>query len=72
MLEIWLYVIGKVTHFRRYTPYSAEKSLLGIGHDKVHQRRKWFSPKYYASVMNLKESFADALNDQSFCQLLIR
>lgn len=49
-----------------------------IGRDKVRQRRKWFSTKYYASVMNLKEFFADnlgrdfigiianALNDKTF------
>ena len=54
-----------------------------IGRDKVRQRRKWFSTKYYASVMNLKEFFADnlgrdfcgivanALNDRSFRQSLI-
>lgn len=53
-----------------------------LGRDKVRQRRKWFSTKYYASVMNLKEFFADnlgrnfcgivanALNDRSFRQLL--
>ncbi len=55
-----------------------------IGRDKVRQRRKWFSTKYYASVMNLKEFFADnlgrdftgivanALNDRSFRQSLIK
>lgn len=32
-----------------------------IGHDKVRQPRKWFSPKYYASVMNIKEFMADSL-----------
>ena len=55
-----------------------------IGRDKVRQRRKWFSTKYYASVMNLKEFFADnlgrdfcgivanALNDRSFRQSLLK
>ena len=28
-----------------------------LGHAKVRQRRKWFSRKYYASVMNTKEFF---------------
>ncbi len=26
---------------------------------KVQQRRKWFSRKYYASVMNIKEFYED-------------
>lgn len=37
-----------------------------IGRDKVRQRRKWFSTKYYASVMNIREFFADNLGRQ-FC-----
>ncbi|MGN0238271.1 MAG: hypothetical protein ACI4AK_09360 [Lepagella sp.] len=32
-----------------------------IGRDKVRQRRPWFSPKYYASVMNLKDFYAESL-----------
>lgn len=32
-----------------------------IGRDKVRKRRRWFSKKYYASVMNIKEFFADNL-----------
>ncbi len=55
-----------------------------IGRDKVRQRRKWFSTKYYASVMNLKEFMADnlgrdfcgivanALNDRSFRNSLLK
>lgn len=35
-----------------------------IGRDKVRQRRRWFSRKYYASVMNIKEFFADNLGKQ--------
>ena len=31
----------------------------GIGRTKVRQRRKWFSRKYYASVMNIKEFYED-------------
>ena len=29
-----------------------------IGREKVRQRRPWFSPKYYASVMNLRDFYA--------------
>ena len=35
-----------------------------IGRDKVRQRKKWFSLKYYASVMNLKEFMAESLGDE--------
>lgn len=35
-----------------------------IGHAKVRQKRRWFSVKYYASVMNLKDFFADNLGRQ--------
>ena len=30
-----------------------------LGHAKKRQRRKWFSRKYYASVMNIKEFYED-------------
>lgn len=30
-----------------------------IGRTKVRQRRKWFSRKYYASVMRIKEFYED-------------
>jgi len=32
-----------------------------IGHAKVRQKRPWFSRKFYASFMNLKEFMADSL-----------
>ena len=32
---------------------------VDIGRTKVRQRRKWFSRKYYASVMNIKEFYED-------------
>ena len=35
-----------------------------IGHDKVRQRRPWFSPKYYASVMNLRDFYAESLGQE--------
>ena len=35
-----------------------------VGRDKVRKRRRWFSRKYYASVMNIKEFFADNLGRQ--------
>lgn len=37
-----------------------------IGRDKVRKRRRWFSTKYFASVMNIQEFFADNLGRQ-FC-----
>ena len=35
-----------------------------LGLEKVRGRRRWFSRKYYASVMNIKEFFADNLGRQ--------
>ena len=35
-----------------------------IGRDKKRQRRPWFSKKYYASVMNIKEFYADNLGNE--------
>lgn len=35
-----------------------------IGREKKRKRRKWFSPKYYASVMNIKEFMAENLGKQ--------
>ena len=32
-----------------------------IGREKVRQRRPWFSPKYYTSVMNLRDFYAESL-----------
>lgn len=37
-----------------------------IGRDKVRKRRKWFSRKYFASVMNIQEFFADNIG-KNFC-----
>ena len=35
-----------------------------IGREKVRQRRPWFSPKYYASVMNLRDFYAESLGQE--------
>ena len=35
-----------------------------LGHEKVRGRRRWFSRKYYASVMNIKEFFAENLGKE--------
>jgi hypothetical protein len=40
-----------------------------IGKAKVRQRRKWFSRKYYASVMNIKEFYEDNIG-RSFTGIL--
>lgn len=37
-----------------------------IGRDKVRKRRRWFSRKYFASLMNIQEFYADNLGRQ-FC-----
>jgi len=35
-----------------------------LGRAKVRQRRPWFSKKYYASVLNIREFFADNLGKE--------
>lgn len=51
-----------------------------IGREKKRKRRRWFSKKYYASVMNIRDFFADNLgkefqgiiadsfDDKNFCR----
>ena len=44
-----------------------------IGRDKVRERRRWFSTKYYSSVMNLRDFMAESLGDEfkaMFCAAL--
>lgn len=36
-----------------------------IGRDKVRKEKPWFSRKYYASVMNIRDFFSDNLGRQS-------
>ena len=35
-----------------------------IGREKKRKRRRWFSKKYYASVMNIRDFFADNLGKE--------
>lgn len=37
-----------------------------IGRVKVRERRRWFSKKYYSSVLNLRDFMADSVG-QEFC-----
>lgn len=44
-----------------------------IGRDKVRERRRWFSVKYYSSVMNLRDFMAESLGSEfksMFCAAL--
>lgn len=43
---------------------AADNGQSQVGHEKVRGRRRWFSRKYYASVMNIKEFFADNLGKE--------
>jgi len=35
-----------------------------IGRDNPRKKKKWFSTKYYASVMNMREYMAESLGEQ--------
>ena len=44
-----------------------------IGHDKVRERRRWFSIKYYSSIMKLRDFMGRSLGDEfksMFCDTL--
>lgn len=44
-----------------------------IGHEKKRKRRRWFSVKYYSSVMNLRDFMAESLGNEfkgMFCDYL--
>ncbi len=40
-----------------------------IGRDKVREARRWFSPKYYSSMMNIRDFMAESLGRQ-FCAVM--
>ena len=44
-------------------------NLGDIGRDNLRKRKRWFSRKYYASVMNLQEMFADSVG-KDFCNIV--
>ncbi|MBR5171117.1 MAG: hypothetical protein IKW85_11205 [Muribaculaceae bacterium] len=41
-----------------------------LGRAKKRQRRRWFSRKYYASVMNLKEFYEENIG-REFCGIIV-
>ena len=44
-----------------------------IGHDKVRKRRRWFSVKYFSSIMKMRDFMARSLGDEfksMFCEAL--
>lgn len=40
-----------------------------IGREKVRERRRWFTKKYYRSVMNLRDFMADSIGAE-FCGVI--
>ena len=38
-----------------------------IGRDKVRERRRWFSSKYYSSVLRLRDFMAQSLGHEFLC-----
>lgn len=44
-----------------------------IGHDKVRERRRWFSVKYFSSTLRMRDFMAESLGDEfkaMFCSAL--
>ena len=48
---------------------SLERNSGDIGRANPRKRKRWFSRKYYASVMNIQEFYADSLG-QKFCRAI--
>ena len=48
---------------------SSERNPGDIGKANGRKRKRWFSRKYYASVMNIQEFYADSLG-QEFCRAI--
>ena len=49
----------------RGSVYNPRGNFGNLGRAKRRQRRRWFSRKYYASVMNLKEFYEDNFGNNS-------
>jgi hypothetical protein len=48
---------------------SQERNTGDIGKANGRKRKRWFSRKYFASVMNIQEFYADSLG-QEFCRAI--
>lgn len=48
---------------------SSERNPGDIGKANGRRRKRWFSRKYFASVMNIQEFYADSLG-QEFCRAI--
>lgn len=48
---------------------SSERNPGDIGNANGRKRKRWFSRKYFASVMNIQEFYADSLG-QEFCRAI--
>lgn len=48
---------------------SSERNSGDIGKANSRHRKRWFSRKYFASVMNIQEFYADSLG-QEFCRAI--
>ena len=48
---------------------SSTKSLCSAKNANGRKRKRWFSRKYFASVMNIQEFYADSLG-QEFCRTI--
>ena len=48
---------------------SSERNPGDIGKANGRKRKRWFSRKYFASVMNIQEFYADSLG-QEFCRAI--
>lgn len=63
------YGTGRNTPRGHREALSSERNPGDIGKANGRKRKRWFSRKYYASVMNIQEFYADSLG-QEFCRAI--
>ena len=61
------YGTGRNTPRGHREALSSERNPGDIGKANGRKRKRWFSRKYFASVMNIQEFYADSLG-QEFCR----
>ena len=63
------YGTGRNTPRGHREALSSERNPGDIGKANGRKRKRWFSRKYFASVMNIQEFYADSLG-QEFCRAI--
>lgn len=63
--EVTLSMLGDMLPHIDWLEQLSRQSRRYIGRDNKRKRRRWFSRKYFASVINIHEFYADSLSKES-------